>query len=309
MSLPNKLQDHLQPDMLVSVVIPLFNACDVIGETLASVFSQTWKACEVIVVDDGSTDQSKDVVASFGSKVRYIWQENQGVAAARNHGIQASRGKYIAFLDHDDLWDPTKLEKQVRVLEERDDIGLVISDVVHVDRDGKVLGRPESPYRPDDDFARLFVKNYLPTPSAAMIRSVVLDKIGGFDQRFRSAGLDDHEFWTRVADYCEIANIAEPLTYHRNLVGKAPEIQLSHREVLLSRLMNRYGGHLEKRRYLERERASALSDLGKHYLLTGHKREGQKHLIRAIIASISIEGWNAKIACRSSARLLRSIFH
>lgn len=103
--------------MTVSVVIPLYNARDVIRETIGTVLAQTWKDYEIIVVDDGSTDGSGEVVRSFGDNVRYGRQENAGVAMARNHGMAESKGAYIALLDHDDLWDPTKLEKQVWLLE------------------------------------------------------------------------------------------------------------------------------------------------------------------------------------------------
>lgn len=124
----------------VSVVIPLYNARDVIKATLETVLAQTWKDYEIVVVDDGSTDGSAAIVRTYTPGVRYIRQENAGVAAARNRGIAASSGRYIALLDHDDLWHPTKLQQQVRLLEQRGDVGMVITDVAHVDRFGAPMG-------------------------------------------------------------------------------------------------------------------------------------------------------------------------
>ena len=120
----------------VSVVIPLYNARTVIQETIESVLAQTWKDYEIIVVDDGSTDGSDEVVRQFTGRARLVRRENGGVAKARNLGIEQSSGKYVALLDHDDLWHPTKLEKQVAVLERNPLIGMVITDVAHVDRLG-----------------------------------------------------------------------------------------------------------------------------------------------------------------------------
>ncbi|MBI4402274.1 MAG: glycosyltransferase family 2 protein, partial [Nitrospirae bacterium] len=126
--------------MKVSVVIPLYNARDVIRHTIASVLAQTWKDYEIIVVDDGSTDGSGAVVRGIGDHIRYVRQENAGVARARNRGIAESTGAAIALLDHDDLWHPTKLEKQVQVLERQPEVGMVITDVAHIDREGRPMG-------------------------------------------------------------------------------------------------------------------------------------------------------------------------
>ena len=113
---------------VVSVVIPLYNARDVIRETLEGLFAQTYPHFEVIVVDDGSTDGSGEVVQGYGDRVRYMFQRNAGVACARNRGIAAARGKYIALLDHDDLWGREKLAKQVSLLDSQPSVGMVVTD-------------------------------------------------------------------------------------------------------------------------------------------------------------------------------------
>lgn len=247
----------------VSIVIPVFNAADVIALTIESALAQTWTDREVIVVDDGSTDASADIVKSFGARLQYHYTPNHGVAAARNSGIALAAGRYIALLDHDDLWAPTKLERQVAVLEGRPEVGLVVTDVAHLDQAGRPMGIIGPGYNPAETFARLFVRGYVPTPSAALIRRSVLDAVGGFDERFHSAGLDDQELWTRIAAHCDIANVPEPLTFHRNREHKPAEIAVNHRGLLIELLLQRVGDDPERRRYLLREQAAYLADLGK----------------------------------------------
>ena len=291
----------------VSVVIPVYNARHVIRETLESAFSQTWIDYEMIVVDDGSTDGSDKVIEEFAGRLRYIRQNNGGVARARNRGIAESTGWHVALLDHDDLWHPTKLAKQVRVLEQRPTAGMVVTDVSHIDQAGRPMAIIGAGYNPSETFARLFVRGYVPTPSAAMIRRSVLDAVGGFDESFGSAGLDDHELWTRIAAHGDIAHINEPLTYHRNLSTKPAHIALEHRPLLISTLMKRFGDDPEKRKYLLKEQASYLADKGRHLLYNGHPREGRAYLIQGLWLSLG-EARSLKTAWRCVSRIARSGF-
>ena len=121
---------------LVSVIIPAYNSADFIDEALKSVFDQTYKDLEIIVVDDGSTDDTRAVLEKYGDRVNYHYQDNNGPASARNRGIKLARGKYIAFLDADDLWLPTKLEKQVALFKNRENLGFVTTGVCSFDENG-----------------------------------------------------------------------------------------------------------------------------------------------------------------------------
>ena len=289
----------------VSVVIPVYNARQVILDTIESVLIQTRKDFEIIVVDDGSTDGSDTVIRPFADRVRYIRQDNAGVTKARNRGIAESRGRYIALLDHDDLWHPTKLEKQVRLLEAHQRIGMVVTDVAHIDEAGRPLDIIGPGYNPAETFARLFVRGYVPTPSAVMIRRSVLDDVGGFDEAFHSAGLDDHELWTRIAAHAEIAGIPEPLTYHRNLSVKPAQVALDHRVLLVSKLMARFGDDPVKRRYLSRERAACLADQGKQWLMEGRRHAARSLFMQGLWLSLA-EARSLKTGWRCLARLARS---
>lgn len=290
--------------MKVSVIIPLYNARDVIRETIESVRAQRWKDYEIIVIDDGSTDGSAEIVRGLGGGFRYVRQENAGVARARNRGIAESKGMYIALLDHDDLWHPTKLVKQVTLLERRPEVGMVITDVALIDSAGRPVGSVESAYKPSQAFARLFVRRYEPTPSAAMIRRSVLQAVGRFDEDFDSAGLDDQELWARIAAHCEIANIAEPLTFHRIREVEPAAVALRHRPLLISKLLNQFGHDPVKRRYLMTEQASYLSDVGKHLMQKGQRQEGLAHLRQGLALSLG-EARSLKTAWRCLSRLAR----
>ena len=124
---------------LVSVVIPAFNAELFIGETIDSVLAQTYPAYEVIVVDDGSSDRTRELVTErFGTRVRLVVQENQGPSAARNAGAAAARGDYLAVIDADDIWLPEKLSYQTKVLKQNPDIGLLCGNMVEFDDTGSV---------------------------------------------------------------------------------------------------------------------------------------------------------------------------
>jgi glycosyltransferase involved in cell wall biosynthesis len=113
---------------VVSVVIPAFNAARYLGEALDSVFGQTLTDLELVVVDDGSTDETPQVVQGYGSRVRYVRQPNAGVASARNRGVAESSGRYVAFLDADDVWLPGKLERQLEALAARPSARVCHSD-------------------------------------------------------------------------------------------------------------------------------------------------------------------------------------
>ncbi len=289
----------------VSIVIPVYNAEDVIGETLASVLAQEWSDREIVVIDDGSIDGSVDVVSKFGNVVRLVRQDNAGVARARNRGIAESVGEYVALLDHDDLWHPAKLSKQVRILQERPEVGMVITDVAHIDFAGRPMGVVGSGYNPSETFARLFVRGYVPTPSAALIRRSVLRSVGGFDETFGSAGLDDHELWTRIVLHGEITNIPEPLTYHRNREVKPVQVALQHRALLIPKLLERFGQDPEKRRYLIREQACYLADVGKHLVQAGRRSEGRSRLLQGLALSLG-EARSMKTDWRCLVRLSRS---
>lgn len=183
---------------IVSVVIPCFNHEKYIGECLDSVLNQTHSDFEVIVIDDGSTDGTPQIVRSYGSRVKYIWQKNKGPSSARNLGIRTSQAEFIAFQDADDIWLPEKLELQVEFLEENPDLAWVYSDMCTFN-DQQILQTSwfsERPTQQGKVFEKLISNNFVPTITVIAKKSVILE-VGGFDESLRSC--EDKDLWLRLA--------------------------------------------------------------------------------------------------------------
>jgi glycosyltransferase involved in cell wall biosynthesis len=210
---------------VVSVVIPCYNGRKYITGAIDSVLAQTAGPVEVVVVDDGSTDDSAAVVERYcGEKpVKLIRHgENRGIAAARNTGVRACRSRVIGFLDQDDLWREDKVELQLAAFAAAggDDVGVVFANTRLLDENGssRAVRPPRVPrhvdrFGPDDLIASLFRKNYVPIGSA-LIRRECFESVGFLDETIRS-GSDDFEFLVRVASRYRFVHIALPLFVRR----------------------------------------------------------------------------------------------
>ena len=124
----------------VTIIIPTYNSSPFIGKAIDSVLAQTYTDYEIILVDDGSTDNTKEILEKYQDNITYILQPNQGVAIARNTGIRNSESEYIALLDSDDEWLPEKLELQMRTIEKNNDVGLVHTNDIQISEEGNVYG-------------------------------------------------------------------------------------------------------------------------------------------------------------------------
>jgi len=200
---------------LVSAVIPTYNRRDDVLIAVGTVVAQTYpaKAIEIIVVDDGGTDDTEAALARrFGERIRYLRKPNGGVSSARNAGMTAATGAYIALLDSDDEWLPTKIARQVEFLEARPAFGMVITNVERMDGDRRgfeVFDRRTQ--IPEDGMVLHHVlRNPALAPASAMLRREVLDDVGGFDEGLRTA--EDLEFHLRVALRWPIGVIDQVLT-------------------------------------------------------------------------------------------------
>lgn len=199
----------------VSIVIPAYNSLKYLPETIESVLKQTFNDFEVIVVNDGSTDNTKHWVAQIADpRVKLINQENQGLSGARNTGIAHASGEYIAFLDADDLWEPTKLEKQVLCLDENPEIGLVYTWVALIDENSNPTGRIFKNYAENDVWCQLIEHNIVESGSVAMVRRQCFDTCGVFDRNLRSF-VEDWDMWLRIASRYSFKVIKEALVYYR----------------------------------------------------------------------------------------------
>lgn len=203
---------------LVSVIVPVYNGARYLRQALDSALAQTYPNLEVVVIDDGSTDTSREVIASYGPRLGVIEQANSGVAVARNAGIRASRGEFISFLDQDDWWHPQKIARQVEVLQADAAVALVHTDLCHYDEvSGQLVPRCNSG-RPDllsgSCYERLLHGNAI-CNSTVMVRRAVLDEVGLLDTTMGRNTVQDYDLWLRIAKRWKLAYIEEKLITYR----------------------------------------------------------------------------------------------
>lgn len=200
----------------VSVVIPTYNYGRFILEAISSVLDQTRPPSEIIVVDDGSTDETAAVVRTFGEAVRYIRQDNAGVCAARNRGVTESSSELIAFLDADDRWEPTNLEKQVARFESDEKIGLVHCAMREFDGESGETIRfyMHGSEAGVADNLLLWEGPLIVVPGSVTVTREAFDHVGGFDSRMKVG--EDWDFCYRVARLFKIGFVAEPLVNYRS---------------------------------------------------------------------------------------------
>jgi glycosyltransferase involved in cell wall biosynthesis len=204
---------HARPP-LVSAIIIAHNNQATIAEAIDSMLAQDFADREVVVVDDGSTDRTRDRIESYGNAVHRIFQENRGSAGARNTGIRNARGKYAAFLDGDDVVAPGRLRLQAAALEAHPEVGLVYGNIFLMDAAGRNvrLRRGIRRYKSGKITSELAVKNFVPF-STIMVRRELLDEIGGFDESIRSS--EDWDMLVRLSRRCECLCLERPLVYYR----------------------------------------------------------------------------------------------
>jgi len=207
----------------VSVIIPTYNCAKYICEAVDSVLAQTYNDFEIVVVDDGSTDDTKDILQRYNGRIRYIYQSNKGVSAARNLGLREAKGKYIAFLDADDIWLPEKLECQTKLLEENPDTVMVFSDIEMFSENTLIrfsMSRSNN-YQPYGSlkwrilqkefndgtlikgitFGDLVLDNSI-LPATVVLKRICLDSIGYFDEGLPIA--EDYDLWLRISQKFKI---------------------------------------------------------------------------------------------------------
>ena len=211
---------------LVSVIIPAYNAEKFLSKTLESVLSQTYKNIEVLVIDDGSQDKTAEIVKSIAqkdSRVILLQQQNIGVAAARNLGINNSTGEFIAPIDADDIWYPQNLEKQVQCLLQADSsVGLVYSWSVDINEEDKLTGDFRAANIEGNVFKTLLCHNFLGNASSTVIRRSCVEKIGGYNTQLKAQnaqGCEDWDFYLRIAEYYQFKVVPEFFIGYRKIAN------------------------------------------------------------------------------------------
>ena len=212
----------------VSVIIPTYNRASYIRDAIESVLVQTYPVFEIIVVDDGSTDNTREIVCQYGDPVIYICQKNGGPGSARNKGLQNARGDFIAFLDSDDIWTPQKVEIQIDFFRKNPHVDLVFGHMANFSDTNTNNVEPEilnqevynyfrnNSYDPKYALDYLIIEDIIPTPSV-MLKSNCLNKVGFFNENLLCA--EDYDYWLRFA-YNNNLGFIDQVLVRRRLHGK-----------------------------------------------------------------------------------------
>jgi glycosyltransferase involved in cell wall biosynthesis len=280
----------------VSVIIPAFNSGRFIGQTLASVFAQTYSDYEVIVADDGSTDDTQEIVGRYRKGITYVRQANRGTAAARNLAFSKAGGEFIAYLDADDVWYSHKLERQVAFLDANKACGIVHSDFTLIDETDRVIHRrfnqetrPEIPPPQGHCELDLLRRCHIQIPTV-LERHDCFRRIGGFDERLK--GVEDYARWISLAmKDISFGYIEEPLAMYRRTPGSLSSSMRRNLEGFL-RIFEILVGEKclaqrgEDAMDIVRHRTYALRrELAYLNRIEGYPNEARKHLLSLIWGS------------------------
>ena len=196
----------------VSVIIPTYNRASMVIEAVESVLAQDMTDFELIVINDGSTDETEEKLSAYGSRLKYYQQENAGVSAARNRGIRFSAAPLVAFLDSDDLWLPPKLQVQYTYMTANPEVHICQTEEIWW-RNGRRVNPKKYHQKPSGDIFQRSLELCLVSPSAVMMRRELFEKVGSFDEELPMA--EDYDLWLRVAVDYPVVLLPEPLVIKR----------------------------------------------------------------------------------------------
>ena len=266
----------------ISIIIPTYNYAQYICEAIESVLNQTYKDFKIIVIDDGSTDNTKEVIKPYLNKMKYIYQQNSGPSAARNRGIQEAKGEYIAFLDADDIWLPQKLELQIKFMEKEKEVGLIFSDMILFNEKGiiknsflkeklffnKLSIKPLSSTEKviyDNVFNALLQENFIPT-NTVIVKKECFNKVGFFDKTLFS--VEDRDMWLRIGLFYDIGFINFPLVltrFHETNISANQELALKSRLKVMKKFLNYSNLPIKSKKIIKQTINKIYFDLGYLY--------------------------------------------
>lgn len=307
--------------MLVSVIIPTYNCAEFLPSTIESVVDQSYTSVEIIVVDDGSTDDTKNILEPYLDKITYIYQNNQGVSAARNRGIQEIKGELVAFIDADDCWYKDKLKLQLEILNTHDDIIGVFSDFGIANEAGEVYSKthvkhnyrvfatfnldwqdifsnkiilPNSSADKESHgdvevyfgsmFRALFLGNFINT-SSLILRKNAIEHYGVFNHERKTQ--EDYEFWLKIAKQENFAYINCPLLYSRRranqLTSLSNQIDISKNSLeVIENIVNSGIDNFIDKKTIEGRLSDKYRMYGINLLKIGDKNNARKQFYKSI---------------------------
>lgn len=266
---------------MVSIIIPTFNRDFSIARSIQSVLNQTYEKFDVLVIDDGSTDSTEDVVKSISDKrIKYIkMPENGGAAAARNQGVRLAKGDFVAFQDSDDEWEADKLEKQLKCFETQGkSVGMVYTDMLRISIDGskRIFSAPDVLKGRIMDLKELEYQVFGIGQQSVIMRKQCFESVGYFDESLPR--FIDLEFFVRLLLKYQAIRIPEPLVrfYETEGISSNKAACIEARQKLLEKY---------KKHYSCKFKASQLAKMSEFYYLLGNQKAGLKHLIKALLLS------------------------
>jgi glycosyltransferase involved in cell wall biosynthesis len=265
---------------LVSVILPTYNRAYIISRAISSVLNQTYRNLELIVIDDGSTDNTKDVVKNFNDdRLKYInHKQNKGANAARNIGINYANGEYVAFQDSDDEWLPEKIEKQINVFKEaKTEVGVVYTSFWSInDGISKTYYPPSFIKQKEGNVHEILLEtNFISTPTA-IVKKECFEKVGLFDEGLPR--LQEWELWIKISKHYRFKHIDEPLV-NSYLQPNSISRNMNAWIIARKRILEKYSEEISKKPVL----------LGKHYFeigtllcLYGEIKEGRSYFFKGV---------------------------
>lgn len=201
----------------ISVIIPVYNSCDTIANTIDSVLNQDYRNIEIIVVNDGSTDGLFELLSNnYIDNIKLITTVNRGVSSARNTGINNSTGNYIAFLDSDDIWAPDKLSKQIKLIESCSDYCVCYTDRYLINMNSEILITKNRKHHTGDILNKIIVSNFI-CLSSVIIKKECFETCGYFDENLTVS--EDYDLWIRISSRYKFIYLDEKLVYYRITTG------------------------------------------------------------------------------------------
>ncbi len=270
----------------VSAVIAVYNGARTIDRAIESVLKQDFSGCEIVVVDDGSTDSTVERLKQWGDKIRIVRQANRGPSVARNNGVGIATGEYVAFLDADDAWMPGKLGRAVAALEAEPEAVLAYSNFTPVDDSGREIR--ERFFEEYSDHApsmeELLTRWWPILTSTVVMRRDTFQRCGGFSEEFRSAGYEDPYLWLMAREHGKFVYLNEPLVVYRAETAVERTFKYGSGSAIFARLVRqRYGIKGQGlAAHVIRAQVSALSHEGLLAMLRGDRKQARRALVLAL---------------------------
>jgi glycosyltransferase involved in cell wall biosynthesis len=277
----------------VSVIIPTYNRAFIVKQSVDSVLQQTFGDYEIIVVDDGSTDNTGDVLKPYGDKIHYDYKKNGGISSARNRGLEIAAGDYIAFLDSDDFWKPEKLEKQMAFFREHPEYGMVATRCLTntVDRNFTTvsINKRRRYGKSGWVYKNLFYRNFIRT-SSVVVKKECFEQLGVFDESLPRC--EEIDMWLRIAKKYQIGFINDILTVYTRRPIEIRMDSVKGRKNWIRVLEKNYDPELIPRSVYNRRMARIYAHMAENLLKKGKRQEGENLLLQTLaLYPLNFRAW------------------